>query len=73
MEKTVRERFNSDYRFGSSETESVRAIASILCVCESTSCVCLPLYNVSLIVLLNCKSLWIKSSAKLINVNVLCA
>ncbi len=27
----------------------------------STSCVCLPLYNVSLIVFLNCKSLWIKA------------
>ncbi len=35
----------------------------------STSCVCLPLYNVSLIVFLNCKSLWIKVSAKWINVN----
>ncbi len=33
-----------------------------------TSCVCLPLYNVSLIVFLNCKSLWIKASAKWINV-----
>ncbi len=53
-----KERFNSDYWFYSSETESVCAIASILflflcvCVCESTSCVCLPLYNVSLIVFL---------------------
>ncbi len=37
----------------------------------STSCYCLPLYNVSLIVFLNCKSLWIKASAKWINVNVL--
>ncbi len=36
----------------------------------STSCVCLPLYNVSLIVFLNCKSLGIKVSAKWINVNV---
>ncbi len=36
----------------------------------SASCDCLPLYNVSLIVFLNCKSLWIKASAKLINVNV---
>ncbi len=36
----------------------------------STSCDCLPLYNVSLIVFPNCKSLWIKVSAKLINVNV---
>ncbi len=30
----------------------------------------LPLYNVLLIVFLNCKLLWIKASAKLINVNV---
>ncbi len=30
----------------------------------STSCVYLPLYNDSLIVFLNCKSLWIKVSAK---------
>ncbi len=36
----------------------------------STSCVCLPFYNVSLIAFLNCKSLWIKASAKWINVNV---
>ncbi len=36
----------------------------------SNSYVCLPLYNVSLIVFLNCKSLWIKASAKLMNVNV---
>ncbi len=35
----------------------------------STSCDCLPLYNVSLIVFLNCKSLWIKVPAKWINVN----
>ncbi len=34
-----------------------------ICI-TSTSCVCLPLYNVSLIVLFNCKSLWIKASAK---------
>ncbi len=33
----------------------------------STSCVCLPLYNISLIVFLNCKSVWIKVSAKWIN------
>ncbi len=39
-----------------------------ICI-TSTSCVCLPLYNVSLIVFLNCKSLWIKASAKWINVN----
>ncbi len=36
----------------------------------STSYVSLPLYNVLLIVFLNCKSLWIKASAKWINVNV---
>ncbi len=36
----------------------------------STSCLCLPLYNDSLIVFLNCKSLWIKVSAKWVNVNV---
>jgi len=41
-----------------------------ICI-TSTSCVCLPLYNVSLIVFLNCKSLWIKASAKLINLNVI--
>ncbi len=41
-----------------------------MCI-TSTSCVCLPLYNVSLIVFLNCKSLWIKASAKWINVNVI--
>ncbi len=40
-----------------------------ICI-KSTSCVCLPLYNVSLIVFLNCKSLWIKASTKWINVNV---
>ncbi len=40
-----------------------------LCI-TSTSCVRLPLYNVSLIVFLNCKSLWIKASAKLIHLNV---
>ncbi len=40
-----------------------------ICI-TSASCVCLPLYNVSLIVFLNCKSLWIKASAKWINVNV---
>ncbi len=34
-----------------------------ICI-TSTSCVCLPLYNVLLIVFLNCKSLWIKASAK---------
>ncbi len=39
-----------------------------LCI-TSTSCVRLPLYNVTLIAFLNCKSLWIKASAKLINVN----
>ncbi len=38
-----------------------------ICI-TSTSCVCVPLYNVLLIVFLNCKSLWIKASAKLINV-----
>ncbi len=41
-----------------------------ICI-TSTSCVCLPLYNVSLIVFLNCKSLWIKASAKWINVYVM--
>ncbi len=40
------------------------------CCITSTSCDCLPLYNVSLIVFPNCKSLWIKVSAKGINVNV---
>ncbi len=40
-----------------------------ICI-TSTSCDRLPLYNVSLIVFLNCKSLWIKASAKWINVNV---
>ncbi len=39
------------------------------CCITSTSCDCLPVYNVLLIVFLNCKSLWIKASAKLINVN----
>ncbi len=39
-----------------------------ICI-TSTSCVCLALYNVSPIVFLNCKSLWIKVSAKWINVN----
>ncbi len=34
----------------------------------STSCVSVSLYNESLIVFLNCKSLWIKASAKLINI-----
>ncbi len=41
-----------------------------ICI-TSTSCVSLPLYNVSLIVFLNCKSLWIKASAKWINVYVM--
>ncbi len=40
------------------------------CCMTSTPCDCLPLYNVSLIVFLNCKSPWIKASAKWINVNV---
>ncbi len=40
------------------------------CCITSTSCVCLPLYNVSLIVFLNCKLLWIKVSAKWSNVIV---
>ncbi len=40
-----------------------------ICI-TSTSCVCLPLSNVLLIVFLNCKSLWIKASAKRINVNI---
>ncbi len=40
-----------------------------ICI-TSTSCVCLPLYNVSLIVFLNCKSLWIKASAKWMHANV---
>ncbi len=40
------------------------------CCITSTSCDCLPLYNVSFIVFLNCNSLWIKVSAKWINVNV---
>ncbi len=40
-----------------------------ICI-TSTSCVCFPLYNVSLIVFLNCKSLWIKASAKWIHLNV---
>ncbi len=39
-----------------------------ICI-TSTSCACLPLYNVLLIVFLNCKSLWIKASAKWINAN----
>ncbi len=39
-----------------------------ICI-TSTSCVCWLLYNVLLIVFLNCKSLWIKASAKWINVN----
>ncbi len=38
-----------------------------MCI-TSTSFVCLPLYNVLLFVLLNCKSFWIKASAKWINV-----
>ncbi len=40
-----------------------------LCI-TSTSCVCLPLYIASLIAFLNCKSLWIKASAKWVNVSV---
>ncbi len=38
------------------------------CCITRTSCDCLPLYNALLIVFLNCKSLWIKVSAKWINV-----
>ncbi len=41
-----------------------------ICI-TSTSFVCLPLYNVLLIVFLNCKSLWIKVSAKWIHLNVM--
>ncbi len=41
------------------------------CCITSTSCDCLTLYNVSLILFLNCKSLWIKESAKRINVNIM--
>ncbi len=40
-----------------------------ICI-TSTSCAGLPLYNISLIVFLYCKSLWIKPSAKWIYVNV---
>ncbi len=40
-----------------------------ICI-TSNFCVCLPLYNLLLIVFFNCKSLWIKASAKWINVNV---
>ncbi len=36
------------------------------CCMTSNSSDCLPLYSVSLIVFLNCKSLWIKASAKLL-------
>ncbi len=39
------------------------------CCITSTSCDSLPLYNVSLIVFLNYKSLWIKASTKWLNVN----
>ncbi len=42
----------------------------VKCFITSTSCDSLPLYNVSLIVFLNSKSLWIKASAKWININV---
>ncbi len=38
------------------------------CCITSTSCDRLPLYNVSIIVFLYCKSVWIKASAKWINV-----
>ncbi len=37
---------------------------------RGTSSVCLPLLDESLIVFPNCKSLWIKASAKWLNVNV---
>ncbi len=40
-----------------------------ICI-TSTSYVCLTIYNVLLIVFLSCKSVWIKASAKWINVNV---
>ncbi len=49
---------------------SVCSEQCLKCCITSTSCDCSPLYNVSLIAFLNCKSLWIKVSAKLINVNV---
>ncbi len=42
----------------------------VKCFITSTSCDSLPLYNVSLIRFLNCKSLWIKASAKWIHINV---
>ncbi len=42
---------------------------ALKCCMTSTSCDFLPLYNVLLIVFLNCKSLWIKVSAKWIHVN----
>ncbi len=38
-------------------------------MCITSMCI-LCLYNVSLIVFLNCKSLWLKASAKLITINV---
>ncbi len=37
---------------------------------RGTSSVCLPLQDESLYVLTNCKSLWIKASAKWLNVNI---
>ncbi len=50
-------------------SRSLRSASEWLCI-TSTSYVCLPLYNVLLIVFVNCTSLWIKASAKLINVHV---
>ncbi len=49
---------------------SVYSEQCLKCCITSTSCDCSPLYNVLLIAFLNCKSLWIKVSAKWINVNV---
>ncbi len=50
----------------------IHLIILIVRICsEQSKFVSVPLYNVSLIVFLNYKSLWIKVSAKLINVNVI--
>ncbi len=64
------ERFHSPFLAGGINFHQQKKKCLDICI-TSTSCVSLPLYNVSLIVFLNCKSLWIKASAKWINVYVM--
>ncbi len=54
--------------FTSPYLASICSERCLKCCMTNTPCDCLPLYNVSLIVFLNCKSFWIKASAKWIKI-----